>query len=296
MCSAGFGGPNCLENLDDCSRNPCLNEGACIDDINDYRCKCRPGFVGSHCEININDCLIRPCANGGTCHDLINDFMCTCVLGFTGKDCSTNINECENAPCQNGGLCQDHIADYECTCDTGYWGKQCQYRDGDDPNVLSTTDISQRNISGTQKYSMDDGSGLTIQQLLLIVCLGTGIPLLLIIVLVVILLFRKKQTLHHQNMDKEKEQNTVNNINNKCIDSNIFTTIPHSSSSIVKTTNEDQDCNKFKPKHIYLDKSSNKKYFKDLNTREQLSKRDFEKPYKKLDVDSLSVDTSTDIR
>ena len=34
---------------DDCSPNPCLNEGSCTDGVNTYTCQCADGFSGSDC-------------------------------------------------------------------------------------------------------------------------------------------------------------------------------------------------------------------------------------------------------
>ena len=34
---------------DDCYPNPCLNNGTCTDEVNDYNCTCVPGFVGKNC-------------------------------------------------------------------------------------------------------------------------------------------------------------------------------------------------------------------------------------------------------
>ena len=34
---------------DDCYPNPCLNNGTCIDGVNDYKCTCVHGFVGKNC-------------------------------------------------------------------------------------------------------------------------------------------------------------------------------------------------------------------------------------------------------
>ena len=31
---------------DNCYPNPCLNNGTCIDGVDDYKCTCVPGFVG----------------------------------------------------------------------------------------------------------------------------------------------------------------------------------------------------------------------------------------------------------
>ena len=34
---------------DNCYPNPCLNNGTCIDEVDDYKCFCVPGFVGKNC-------------------------------------------------------------------------------------------------------------------------------------------------------------------------------------------------------------------------------------------------------
>ena len=39
--------------------------------------------------IDINDCHPYPCENGGTCIDQVNDYECRCIDAFVGKNCST---------------------------------------------------------------------------------------------------------------------------------------------------------------------------------------------------------------
>lgn len=41
---------------------------------------------GNHCETNINDCIHDPCVNNGTCIDEINDYSCKCYTGYTGTN------------------------------------------------------------------------------------------------------------------------------------------------------------------------------------------------------------------
>ena len=48
------------------------------------------GFVLNiiHFISDINDCADQPCLNGGTCIDEVNDYTCRCADGYTGKNCS----------------------------------------------------------------------------------------------------------------------------------------------------------------------------------------------------------------
>ena len=299
VCQSGFTGPECQRNVDDCAGNPCGEHGYCVDLVNDYRCQCQAGFVGSLCQEDVDDCDMRPCANGGRCTDLPNDFQCDCAPGFEGKDCSLMIDECRGSPCLHGGICQDQLADYTCSCPEGFWGKNCEKYEGMpiDPDnnhnkgvdgiknttftarpPASPTTVGNGDLSGQMDSStgdQDDGeNGLNMTQLLVIVCLGVGIPLILIIIAVTILLCRKRSYLQQrhtqqnlENMAREKERHYINNMNNKSSttvssnlssptsDANIFTTLPNSASnsSSIKISNEEQqDINKLKAKHLML--------------------------------------------
>lgn len=55
QCAAGFTGPHCELNINECHSNPCRNQATCVDKLNSYSCKCRPGFSGSRCETGIYD-------------------------------------------------------------------------------------------------------------------------------------------------------------------------------------------------------------------------------------------------
>lgn len=114
-------------------------------------------------------------------------------------------------------------------------------------------------------------------QLVLIVCLGAGIPLLLIIIVVIFLLLRKRNSpAERLDTSKEHQQNVVNTINNKLSDSAIFTT---SSTISGKLTNSEKqnDFNNYSASGGTLtpDKSNNKILLntKDLNLHhEQFTK------------------------
>ena len=86
---AGFSGPICEINIDECEPNPCTNDGSCQDQINGYFCQCKAGFRGVNCEININECDPNPCQNNATCLDLENRYECKCLEGFQGRQSIT---------------------------------------------------------------------------------------------------------------------------------------------------------------------------------------------------------------
>lgn len=35
---------------DECSPNPCQNDGSCFDEVDNYTCECAAGFTGTDCE------------------------------------------------------------------------------------------------------------------------------------------------------------------------------------------------------------------------------------------------------
>ena len=39
------------------------------------------------CCLDIDDCSPDPCMNGGTCVDGVNSHQCTCDVGYTGENC-----------------------------------------------------------------------------------------------------------------------------------------------------------------------------------------------------------------
>ena len=45
-----------LADITDCVNHTCLNGGSCIDDVNNYTCRCVAGFKGDHCETSKTFC------------------------------------------------------------------------------------------------------------------------------------------------------------------------------------------------------------------------------------------------
>ncbi|XP_028513086.1 neurogenic locus Notch protein [Exaiptasia diaphana] len=128
-CAPGFNGKNCETNVDDCVKKPCQNGGECIDGVNSYKCECAPGYTGPNCETNVDECANKPCQNGAECIDGANAYTCKCTAGYTGPNCETNMDDCFNEPCQNGGECIDGVNSYECKCKPGFKGKSCEIKE-----------------------------------------------------------------------------------------------------------------------------------------------------------------------
>jgi hypothetical protein len=56
------------------------------------QCLCTQGFQGHHCEDNIGDCINIRCSNHGICQDGINTYSFSCFDGFYRNQCEqTNI-------------------------------------------------------------------------------------------------------------------------------------------------------------------------------------------------------------
>ena len=282
VCPSGWSGITCTINTNDCSMEPCFNGGTCHDRVNDFECRCQPGFVGELCQTNLDDCLNWPCANGGTCHDLVNDFQCDCAPGFTGKDCRLNVNECAAKPCLNGGTCSDQVNDYECDCPDGFYGKSCEFPIGFTPTIGPQSTIDGRNgqsgasttqntivVGGdTAKSTDEEESVVTMNQLLLIICLGVGIPILIIIIIIVFLLCNRRRNTgtDSSTCDKENTQNDIINNKNKL---DKLTNNPNR--QCLKIQNEDSRT--LPPKKNNTDKAYNKSkhYEKDLISNRPVS-------------------------
>jgi hypothetical protein len=232
-----------------------------------------------------------------------------------------DIDECASNPCRNGATCKQSVDNYHCSCLPGFTGKNCQYlpgqietttRESTDGNVLQTTTLKENgartvknNVTVTEQHGQEQE--FTTTQLLLIVCLGVGIPLLSIIIVVTILLCRKRRSPPLKS--REEEENVQNSINNKLRESKIFTTIPQSSSNISnltsKISNEDIDFNTLKsyrssrPNSIYIgDKPiNNKQLFFNPDLKVHAKHRDYEKTSKSLEKEKVSIDPSNlDVR
>ena len=275
VCKPGYMGTQCETDANNCVLNPCLNGGTCIDLPNDFKCTCVAGYVGSLCQTLVDICQNWPCANGGTCFGLVNDFQCKCAPGFTGKDCRIDIDECQPNPCEQNAPCHNEINDFRCDCPAGYLGKTCELSPSSGSVVPPQSSPPTTDPGTSSPPAIRDESVITMQQLLLIICLGVGIPILVIIGIIVFLLISRRRNIQRDNERKENEQNERTNMNNKLnsIDTNIINSIPPSHVCL-KVTNEEQEvskktCNTTTKHHNLMDKSKSnlKDYKKDTLTK-----------------------------
>lgn len=137
VCEVGFtgNGYTCKSN-DYCQENTvaCLNNGTCVNEIEEYVCLCADGFVGLQCEIPammsaMDPCSIVSCQHGGVC--TINGegrVICSCQTGWEGEFCERRKDNCVNVVCLGNGTCVDKHVSYACECSDGRTGTLCQYQ------------------------------------------------------------------------------------------------------------------------------------------------------------------------
>ncbi|XP_045189499.2 protocadherin Fat 4-like [Mercenaria mercenaria] len=126
--------------VNECSSNPCRNNGVCTSFVNEYSCACaNTGFTGANCETNINDCTSTSCKNGGTCIDGVNTYSCNCAAGYIGTTCTQactsntyGIGCAQTCNCnasrlvENVGAQQCNHVTGACTCNAKWTGNDCQ--------------------------------------------------------------------------------------------------------------------------------------------------------------------------
>ncbi len=76
--------------------DPCGNQGMCVDHSYGFLCECPAGFTGPQCMTNVDECADSPCENGATCVDAANNYECVCKRGFSGRNCHINDDDCQS--------------------------------------------------------------------------------------------------------------------------------------------------------------------------------------------------------
>lgn len=82
-----------------CLNKDCQNNAKCVlNESEEAVCVCEPGYEGDLCELNIDECASNPCMNNGRCVDGVNQYYCVCENNFIDSDCCcTNANNpCTN--------------------------------------------------------------------------------------------------------------------------------------------------------------------------------------------------------
>ncbi|XP_068736659.1 uncharacterized protein [Montipora capricornis] len=79
-----------------CSGWPCKNAGTCLAlyEENSYKCVCNSGFTGPDCKNDIDECSSEnECNVNATCTNTRGSYICTCKKGYVGdgRNCSDYI-------------------------------------------------------------------------------------------------------------------------------------------------------------------------------------------------------------
>nr|XP_006823626.1 PREDICTED: fibropellin-1-like [Saccoglossus kowalevskii] len=125
VCTEGFTGLLCQQDVDECARNPTLCSFQCVNTHGSYHCICPHGFqltVNNTC-IDINECLNEVLECEFDCLNTMGNYQCICPPGEQlapdGKSCI--VIPCVPA-CLNNGTCMTG----QCTCHGMYTGLYCE--------------------------------------------------------------------------------------------------------------------------------------------------------------------------
>ena len=144
----------------------CVHDGTCSDAFQAFTCACAAGFEGPICEINIDECASRPCIQRtAKCYDGTDSWACECKGGFRGERCE-HVPPCASMPCKYGATCYDGGMDaqgvlsdgYICRCASArqhlYRGDSCQI------HPPCNRDPCSRNDQRARCYDDEESHGL----------------------------------------------------------------------------------------------------------------------------------------
>ncbi|VDM76976.1 unnamed protein product [Strongylus vulgaris] len=89
-CAAGWAGPNCDQDIDECSSGMvlCGENAECHNTVGGYECRCRKGYSGNGKECSqVERCYSRfgrSCSSDGSCEEGADGPRCICARGFRG--------------------------------------------------------------------------------------------------------------------------------------------------------------------------------------------------------------------
>ena len=106
-CDLGWKGITCSEPMTSCDDDPCIHEGACVNEYSSYRCECMNNWVGDFCQIPVNETLgctvtgaAHPCQQNSTCQTNDHGYSCKCGFGWLGHNCQYSMKDCgQTNPC-----------------------------------------------------------------------------------------------------------------------------------------------------------------------------------------------------
>ncbi len=78
--------------IEQCRGNsPCIY-GTCYTNAGESACVCTPGYTGVKCDEEIDECLSSPCLHNGNCTDQINGYICDCsATYYEGVNCEIGM-------------------------------------------------------------------------------------------------------------------------------------------------------------------------------------------------------------
>ncbi|XP_078612213.1 uncharacterized protein LOC144882380 isoform X2 [Branchiostoma floridae x Branchiostoma japonicum] len=129
-CAAGWTGPDCDEDVDECSQgsHSCHANAACSNTDGSFSCTCLGGYDGDgQTCTDVNECLqgSHSCHTNATCTNTDGSHTCACQDGFGGDGQScTDIDECASGAhsCHPDAYCTNIPGSFTCTCMPGYQG------------------------------------------------------------------------------------------------------------------------------------------------------------------------------
>ncbi|KHJ91708.1 EGF-like domain protein [Oesophagostomum dentatum] len=89
-CAAGWAGPNCDQDVDECSTGIvlCGENAECHNTVGGYECRCKKGYSGNGRECSqVERCYSRfgrSCSSDGSCEEGPDGPRCICARGYRG--------------------------------------------------------------------------------------------------------------------------------------------------------------------------------------------------------------------
>eukprot|EP00794_Sanderia_malayensis_P020236 gene20236-22215_t len=124
--SKGYKGLFC-DDVNECKSSPCVGVNTlCVNTIGSYKCVCKAGFTGPTCDTNIDDCVHHSCdkERSTRCVDKVNGYSCLCFKGWTGDKCTERVSGPDPCGCKNGA-CVQRLGMDTCICNKGFEGSKC---------------------------------------------------------------------------------------------------------------------------------------------------------------------------